>query len=127
MGLNVVSLVGRLVADPQERKADKYTIANFSIAIDREFSKDRVTDFLDCQAWGKTAEFVNQYLKKGSLIAVSGRIQKDVWKDKETGQNRSRVIIIADKVNSLGGGEKKDVAKDENLDGGQIDLSLVPF
>jgi len=127
MGLNVVSLVGRLVADPQERKADKYTIANFSIAIDREFSKDRVTDFLDCQAWGKTAEFVNQYLKKGSLIAVSGRIQKDVWKDKGTGQNRSRVIIIADKVNSLGGGEKKDAVKDENLDDEQIDLSLVPF
>ena len=127
MGLNVVSLVGRLVADPQERKADKYTIANFSIAIDREFSKDKITDFLDCQAWNNTAEFVNKYLKKGALVAVVGRLQKDTWKDKETGKNHSRVIVVADRVNSLGGGEKKDVVKDENLDDGQISYDQIPF
>ena len=127
MGLNVVSLVGRLAADPQERKAGQYTTSNFSVAIDRDFSKEKITDFIDCQAWGKTAEFTNQYLKKGALVAIVGRLQKDTWKDKETGKNRSRVIVVADKVNSLAGGEKKDVVKDENFDGGQIDLGNVPF
>ena len=77
--MNVFCGTGRLVADPTERKVGDYKVANFTIAIDREFSKDDKTDFLDCEAWGKTAEFLLNYLKKGNLVAVVGRVLKDSW------------------------------------------------
>lgn len=123
MGLNSVNLVGRLATDPQERKVGEYITSNFTVAVDRDFGKEKTTDFLDCQAWGKTAEFINQYLKKGALVSVSGRVQKDTWKDKETNQNRSRVIIVADKVNGL----EKRPSNSTTSEDKQIDVSTIPF
>ena len=121
--MNVFCGTGRLVADPTERKVGDYKVANFTIAIDREFSKDDKTDFLDCEAWGKTAEFLLNYLKKGNLVAVVGRVLKDSWE--KDGEKRYKTYISVDRIQSLG--SKSDSAKDDNLDDGEIKMSEIPF
>lgn len=124
-GLNTVSLVGRLVRDPEAKQVGQYEKAGFSIAVDRDFGKEKTTDFFDCDAWGKTAEFVNKYLKKGALVAITGRLQQDTWE--KDGKKYSKVLVVADKVNSLGKGKSEETAADDdNLDE-PIKMSDIPF
>lgn len=78
MGLNVVALMGRLVAEPELRHTPSgVATCTFRIAVDRSYSKDgeRKTDFIDIVTWRQTAEFVCKYFHKGSMIAVNGSIQ----------------------------------------------------
>lgn len=122
MSINTCTVAGRLVADPIERKTDKYTLAKFTLAVDRNYGKEKQTDFLDCDAWQKTAEYVLKYLKKGSPVAVSGRLQQDTWE--KDGKKQSKIFIVADKVESFG---KSDSVKDDNLDDGQIRIEDIAF
>ncbi|MDD3204018.1 MAG: single-stranded DNA-binding protein, partial [Pygmaiobacter massiliensis] len=77
--LNVVALLGRLVADPELRRTPNgVSVTTFTIAVDRSFVKsgaERQTDFIDIVAWRNTAEFVCKYFQKGSMMAVQGSIQ----------------------------------------------------
>jgi len=99
--MNTVSLIGRLTADPEMRYLDSgKAIASFSIAITR--TRDE-SDFFDVQAWDKTAEVIVQYCKKGSQIGIEGRLKQERWKDRESGNNRSKVIIVANRIELLGG------------------------
>ena len=120
--MNIFCGTGRLVADPTSRKAGDYQVASFTIAINRDFSKEEKTDFIDCEAWGKTAEYVTNYLKKGVLISIVGRVQKDSWE--KDGEKRYKTYINADRVQTL---VKLDTVKDDNLDDGKIDPSEIPF
>jgi single-strand DNA-binding protein len=102
--MNVVILIGRLVADPEL----KYTpsgiaVASFTIAIDRPFkteSGEKETDFLDIVAWRQRAEFAANYLSKGRLVAVHGRVQVRSWVQQD-GQKRRKWEIVADNVQGL--------------------------
>ena len=102
--VNSVILVGRLVADPEL----KYTpngvaVCSFRIAVDRRFKNEngeRVADFFTVVAWRQTAEFVANYMAKGRLIAVEGRLQSRSWTD-QNGQRRSVVEVSADNVSAL--------------------------
>lgn len=112
--LNVVAIMGRLVADPQMRQtpAGKKVCA-FRIAVDRGYrdqNGQRQADFLDIVAWEQRAEFVCTYFQKGSLIAVSGRLESRNWTDKN-GQNRTRVEIVANNTEFAGG---KNESKTQN-------------
>ena len=104
--LNVVAIVGRLVADPKSNTTPQGTsVATFRIACDRNFaSKDgqRQADFLDVVAWRNTAEFVCKWFQKGSMIAINGSIQTRQYQDK-SGNNRTAVEIVADNVSFCGG------------------------
>ena len=83
--LNHIVIMGRLTRDPEMRKTGSgIAVANFTVAVDRDFNGQdgqKETDFIDCVAWRKTAEFVQKYFSKGKMIAVSGRLQVRSWND----------------------------------------------
>lgn len=102
--LNKVALVGRLTKDPEVRyTADSQTpVAKFSIAVGRVFRKDGQpeADFLPIVVFGKPAENCGKYMKKGRLVAVSGKLQTRSWDDQE-GKRHYMTEVIADEVDFL--------------------------
>lgn len=100
--LNVVAVVGRLVADPQLRQTNTgKNVASLRIAVDRgrrDANGQSQADFFDVVAWDRTAEFVCRYFQKGSLMAVDGRLQSRSYQDKN-GNNRNTVEIVASNIN----------------------------
>ena len=100
--LNVVAIMGRLVADPELRTTQSGTnVCSFRIACDRNFARQgeqRQADFIDIVAWRQQAEFVSKYFQKGSLIAIEGSLQTRQYQDKN-GNNRTAIEIVANNVN----------------------------
>lgn len=103
--LNVIAIMGRLVADPQLRQTQQGTsVASFRIACDRnraDQNGQRQADFFDVVAWRGTAEFVCKYFQKGSMIAIDGQLQSRQYQDKN-GNNRTAIEIVANNVNFTG-------------------------
>lgn len=99
--LNVVALMGRLVADPELRKTTTgVSTTTFTIACDRNYVKpgtERQTDFIDIVAWRGTAEFASKYFRKGQLMAVNGSLQTRTYEDKE-GKKRKVFEVVADNL-----------------------------
>lgn len=97
--LNKVVLMGRLTADPELRQTPNGTsVTSFSLAVNRSFARQgeqKETDFIDCVAWSRTAEFVSKWFTKGLQVAVSGRLQVRNWEDKQ-GQKRKSVEVIVE-------------------------------
>ncbi len=100
--LNVVVLMGRLVADPQLRQTPQgINVASFRIAVDRNYARQgeqRQADFIDIVAWRQQAEFVSKYFQKGSPIVVEGSLQTRQYQDKN-GNNRTAVEVVANQIN----------------------------
>ena len=98
--LNVVVLQGRMTRDPELRhtQAGK-SVTSFSVAVERDFKSngEKETDFIDVVAWGQTAEFVCNYLGKGRMIGVTGRLQVREWQDRD-GNRRRSAEVQADRV-----------------------------
>ena len=85
--LNKVILGGRLTSDPELKQTPQgISVCSFSLAVNRK-GKDAQTDFINCQAWRGTAEFISKYFSKGSSICITGSIQTRTWKDQQ-GNNR---------------------------------------
>lgn len=103
--LNVVAIMGRLVADPELRTTSNgNNVCSFRIACDRNFvqqGQERQADFIDIVAWRGQAEFVSKYFQKGSLVAVTGSLQSRNYKDKN-GNSRTAVEVLADQINFAG-------------------------
>lgn len=103
--MNVVAIMGRLVADPQMRQTNTgRNVASFRIACDRgrkDANGQSQADFFDIVAWERTAEFVCRYFQKGAMIAIDGRLQSRQYQDK-TGNNRTAIEIVANNVNFTG-------------------------
>lgn len=98
--LNHITLMGRMVRDPEIRKTGSgISVVSFTIACDRDFSSkdstEKEADFIDCTAWRNTADFVSKYFTKGRMIVVDGRLQIRKWKDKD-GNNRYSAEVVAD-------------------------------
>lgn len=104
--LNHIVLTGRLVRDPEYRTAANGTgWCSFTLAVDDDFKdKDgnKVTDFVDCTAWRKTAEYIVKYQTKGSLIEVSGRLKSRKWTDKD-GNKRTSWFVQVESAYGVGG------------------------
>jgi len=105
---NKVILVGNLTRDPELRYTPKGTaIAKIGLAVNRVWTneagekKEEVT-FVDVDVFGRTAENVGQYMRKGRPILVEGRLRLDQWDDKQTGQKKSRLGVVAETVQFLG-------------------------
>lgn len=97
--LNSINLQGRLVRDPDLREiAAGKKLVTFTLAVDK--NKD-ATDFIDCQAFDRTAETIGSYVHKGDMIVVSGRLSINQWKDKE-GKNRKDYRVTVYDVNFCG-------------------------
>lgn len=103
--MNFVTLVGRLVKDPElKRTGNGNAITNFTLAISE--NKEN-TDFIDCRAFKQNAENLANYKHKGDLIGVSGKIKKDVWKD-QNGATQSRTYVIANYIEYLANAKAND-------------------
>ena len=98
--INKVILGGRLTADPELKQTQSgVSVCSFSLAVNRKTGKDQEqkTDFIECQAWRQTAEFISRYFKKGSSLCIVGNIQKRNWKD-QNGNNRYATEVIVDEA-----------------------------
>jgi single-strand DNA-binding protein len=104
MSVNRVVLIGRLVRDPEMRTTTTgKNVVEFSIAVDKRIKPQdgsATADFFRVKAWGQTAEYVNNYIAKGRLVAVDGRLDTRKFQDKD-GNNREVIEVVADNVNGL--------------------------
>src|ERR1700719_1546976 len=105
---NKVILLGNLTRDPEVRYTPKGSaVADLGIAVNRQYTlengekREEVT-FVDVTFWGRTAEVAGEYLKKGRPVFIEGRLQLDTWDDKQTGQKRSRLRVVAENLQLLG-------------------------
>lgn len=103
--INRVVLVGRLTRDPELRYTQSnIAVANIRIAVDRPFSNQNGqtdSDYFDIIAWNKQAQAAANNLVKGQAIAVDGRMQLRQWTDNNTGQNRSKVEVVGERIKFL--------------------------
>lgn len=109
---NLVVLMGRLVRDPEMRYTPKGTaICKIGLAVNRTWkseSGEKMEEpmFCDCDAFGKTAEVIAQYLKKGSSIHLSGRLKMDSWTDKTTNQQRTKLGVVIESFQFMDSGKQ---------------------
>lgn len=103
MAVNRVVLVGRMTRDPEMRRTTSdIPVVSFTLAVDERPRKDGTTNasFIPCQAWQKTAENVQQFCHKGSLVAVDGRLQQRSYLAKD-GSRKSTIEVVCDQVQFL--------------------------
>jgi single-strand DNA-binding protein len=106
--LNKVHLIGNITRDIDLKYTPKGTaIADIGLAINRTWKEEgqsrEETTFVDITFWGRTAETVSKYAKKGDPLFVEGRLQLDAWDDKQTGQKRSKLKVTGESIQLLGG------------------------
>jgi single-strand DNA-binding protein len=125
--MNKAILSGNVGADPQFKATEKTNICNFRIAVNDKFKKDAPPQWFTVTAFGKSADFVNSYIKKGTKVLVEGKIQMEEYTDKEN-QKRLFVSIISDNIEILsspGGGNAP--AKNDLLDAPSQNSGDLPF
>lgn len=154
-GFSKAIVAGNITRDPEMRTTGSGSqVCSFAIAVNRSFKdssgnqQDQVS-YLDCVAWGKSAEIICQYVHKGSALLVSGRLEQRSWEDKNSGQKRSRTEIVIEDFSFIGNnggggnyssnrGASKSAEVETNVDMGsdvvpddvpedQINLDEIPF
>lgn len=122
-GFNKVILMGNLTRDPETRTTPNgQSVTSFSLAVNRTWrnangENQESVSYIDCVAWGKAGEIIAQYVSKGRALLVSGRLDQRSWDDKESGQKRSKVEVIVEDFNFVGG---------QGGDGGGMGSSPAP-
>ena len=108
-GFSKAIVAGNVTRDPEMRATGSGSqVCSFAIAVNRSYrdssgnQQDQVS-YLECVAWGKSAEVICQYVHKGSALLVSGRLEQRSWEDKNSGQRRSRTEIVVDDFSFIGG------------------------
>ena len=130
--MNKVILMGRLTRDPEVRQGQSTQIARYSLAVDRRFARSneggdqQTADFINCVAFGKSAEFAEKYLKKGMKILATGRIQTGSYTNKDGQKVYTTDVVVEDQEfaeskNSQGNGESFG-----GFGGGQSDGGFAP-
>ena len=108
MEINTVNLVGRAGKEPDVRYFESGSIvANFTLAVNRR-SREEEPDWFNLEIWGKQAQVAADYVKKGSLIGITGSFKIDSWKDKSTGEDRHKPVVRVDRLNLLGSKRETD-------------------
>jgi single-strand DNA-binding protein len=112
---NKVILVGNLTRDPELRHTPGGTaVTEIGLAVNRTWydkqadEKREETTFIDVTLWGRIAEIACEYLRKGRPCLIEGRLQLDMWEDKETGQKRSKLKVVGESLQLLGGRERSE-------------------
>tara|TARA_Y100001968_G_scaffold270740_1_gene262059 strand:- start:558 stop:947 length:390 start_codon:yes stop_codon:yes gene_type:complete len=102
MSINSVTLVGRAGRDPEVRYFESGTVvANLTMAVNRR-NRDDEPDWFNLEIWGKQAQVAADYVKKGSLIGITGSFKLDSWKDRNTGEARHKPVVRVDRLELLG-------------------------
>lgn len=136
-GFSKAIICGNLTRDPELRATPSGAqVCSFSVAVNRSYrdasgANVENVSYIDCSAWGKTGETIAQYMKKGGGILVSGRLEQRSWEDKATGGKRSRVEIVVEDFNFLGGngdgaGGGRARASKSTSDGVDAEPEIVP-
>ena len=102
MAINSVTLVGRAGRDPEVRYFESGTVvANLTMAVNRRNRNDE-PDWFNLEIWGKQAQVAADYVKKGSLIGITGSFKLDSWNDRNTGEVRNKPVVRVDRLELLG-------------------------
>ena len=102
MAINSVTLVGRAGRDPEVIYFESGTVvANLTMAVNRRNRNDE-PDWFNLEIWGKQAQVAADYVKKGSLIGITGSFKLDSWKDRNTGEDRNKPVVRVDRLELLG-------------------------
>ena len=108
MEINTINLVGRAGWEPDVRYFESgSTVANFTLAVNR-ISRGDEPDWFNLEIWGKQAQIAADYVKKGSLIGITGSFKIDSWKDKNTGEDRFKPVVRVDRLNLLSSKKETD-------------------
>ena len=108
MEINTINLVGRAGREPDVRYFESgSTVANFTIAVNRINRSDE-PDWFNLEIWGKQAQIAADYVKKGSLVGITGSFKIDSWKDKNTGEDRFKPVVRVDRLNLLSSKKETD-------------------
>ena len=108
MEINTINLVGRAGREPDVRYFESgSTVANFTLAVNR-ISRSDEPDWFNLEIWGKQAQIAADYVKKGSLIGITGSFKIDSWKDKNTGEDRFKPVVRVDRLNLLSSKKETD-------------------
>ena len=114
MEINTINLVGRAGREPDVRYFESgSTVANFTIAVNR-ISRADEPDWFNLEIWGKQAQIAADYVKKGSLIGITGSFKIDSWKDKNTGEDRFKPVVRVDRLNLLSSKKDTDNSNSSN-------------
>lgn len=123
---NKVQLIGRLGNDPEGRSAGSSNVANFNLATTyHRKDGENETEWHPVEAWGSLADNVCEYLAKGSLIFVEGRIKTEKWEDKETGEKKYKTKVVANGIKFLD--KKSDQGLQNNSSRDQFNDEDIPF
>ncbi len=102
MSVNSITLVGRAGRDPEVRYFESGTmVANLTLAVNRR-NREEEPDWFNLEIWGRTAQIAADYVKKGSLLGIVGSLKLDHWKDRNSGEDRSKPVIRVDRLELLG-------------------------
>ena len=129
MGVNSVTLVGRAGRDPEVRYFESGTVvANLTMAVNRR-SRDDEPDWFNLEIWGKQAQIAADYVKKGSLIGITGSFKLDSWQDRNTGEERNKPVVRVDRLELLGSKRDSENSnfQSNNSFNQQISNDEIPF
>ena len=134
--LNKIFLMGNLTRDIELKKTpNNMSVANIGLAVNRQYRANdetrEETTFVDCEAWGRTAEVMNQYLRKGRPVFIEGRLKLDQWQDRE-GNNRSKLKVVVENFQFIdsrggGGGGGGDAAAQTSAPAQSVPEDEIPF
>ena len=129
MAINSVTLVGRAGRDPEVKYFESGTVvANLTIAVNRRNRNDE-PDWFNLEIWGKQAQVAADYVKKGSLIGITGSFKLDSWKDRNTGEERRKPVVRVDRLELLGSKRDSENSnfQSNNSFNQQISNEEIPF
>ena len=129
MAINSVTLVGRAGRDPEVRYFESGTVvANLTMAVNRRNRNDE-PDWFNLEIWGKQAQVAADYVKKGSLIGITGSFKLDSWKDRNTGEDRNKPVVRVDRLELLGSKRDSENSnfQSNNSFNQQISNEEIPF
>ena len=129
MAINSITLVGRAGRDPEVKYFESGTVvANLTIAVNRR-NRDDEPDWFNLEIWGKQAQVAADYVKKGSLIGITGSFKLDSWKDRNTGEERRKPVVRVDRLELLGSKRDSENSnfQSNNSFNQQISNEEIPF
>ena len=129
MAINSVTLVGRAGRDPEVRYFESGTVvANLTLAVNRRNRNDE-PDWFNLEIWGKQAQVAADYVKKGSLIGITGSFKLDSWKDRNTGEDRNKPVVRVDRLELLGSKRESENSNFQNSNSfnPQQNTDEIPF
>ena len=129
MAINSVTLVGRAGRDPEVKYFESGTVvANLTMAVNRR-NRDDEPDWFNLEIWGKQAQVAADYVKKGSLIGITGSFKLDSWKDRNTGEERNKPVVRVERLELLGSKRDSENSnfQSNNSFNQQISNDEIPF